>query len=159
MENCLRDKTETLTNRGSRRRNAASVFSIAFGPARLHFAFDKTMRPIPNIGFAMILGCIGCSAQHSSPKPTAAEYHGILNAFAQRDRNIVSVALWTLDRNGIPVPQRLDFNAPYSEAQPQIREILHSLRELPPEKLSQLDLSFAYHLRTSSTYWIYGDWP
>ena len=87
----------------------------------------------------------------SEPKPQAR----IISHLESRDRTAAYLALWTLRKNGFDVSD-IQFDKPYAEAQPKLRRLADTLRQLPASKLTELDESLKYHTRIYSPIWSSG---
>jgi hypothetical protein len=124
---------------------------------QIDFAPLLLLHPISTAFVALLV--IGCSSERHSVKPATSREHVILKTLATRDRNAVHVALWTLEQNGVQVPQKISFDSAYSEASPKLQVIREYLQSFPESKLSALDQNLAYHWRIYSPIWIRNDWP
>jgi uncharacterized protein YceK len=91
------------------------------------------------LALALLTG--GCATLRSQ----AVSRDGIISAIASRNPNLVYVALWTLEQNGMAVP-KIEFDKPYSEAEPKLRTLIDRLSRLPSDRQTELDESFRYHL-------------
>jgi beta-glucanase (GH16 family) len=87
----------------------------------------------------------------SEPKPQAR----IISHLESRGRTVAYLALWTLRKNGFDVSD-IQFDKPYAEAQPKLRRLADTLRQLPASKLTELDESLKYHTRIYSPIWSSG---
>ena len=76
----------------------------------------------------------------------------LIQALQSRHRNLTNIALWTLEKDGLPIPP-IDFTKPYSQAEPDINELVDLLLQLPNSKLDSLDDSFDYHKSIYSPYY------
>lgn len=87
---------------------------------------------------------------------SAIKEHAILSTLAEKERNSVHVALWTLQQNGILSEEefaKTDLSPPYREVRPQIRAVQRRLRALPEEQLSALDQSLSYYSKIYDIIW------
>jgi hypothetical protein len=107
----------------------------------------------------LLITTAGCSSPPRSGTPATGKEHKILTTLAARNRNAVYVALWTLEKNGIPLTENVSFDSSYSEALPKIEAIRQRLQTLPESQLSALDQSLAYHWKIYSPIWGSNDWP
>jgi hypothetical protein len=89
---------------------------------------------------ALALLTEGCA----TPGGQAVSRDGIISAIASRNANVVYVGLWTLEQNGMAVP-KIEFDKPYSEAEPKLRTLIDRLSHLPSDRRTELDESFRYH--------------
>ncbi len=79
----------------------------------------------------------------------------IISALESGTRTRTYVALWTLRRNNFAVPQ-VDFNKPYSAAEPELQKLVQQLAQLPQAELAKLDESLKYHWKIYSPIWSRG---
>ena len=79
------------------------------------------------------------------PAPTSdADQAQIVSSLGSRNPTTVHIALWTLEKNGFDVPD-IDFEQPYTEAGPQLKELAEQLADIPQAKLTELDKSLSDH--------------
>jgi hypothetical protein len=117
------------------------------------------MRTILSTLIAIAVLSSGCSSRGDSKNTVTANEHSIIRTLFTRDRNAVHVALWTLDKNGIPTVPAISYDSPYSEVQPRIQAVGDYLRTLPQDRLAELDKSLTYHWNFYSPIWSSQDWP
>ncbi|MFC1601188.1 M56 family metallopeptidase [Candidatus Sumerlaeota bacterium] len=80
----------------------------------------------------------------------------IISTLESRSRSGTYVALGALRQNGFTVPT-IDFDKPYTEAQPELKQLTAKLTQLPKAKLAELNQSLAYHWRIYSPIWMTGE--
>lgn len=117
------------------------------------------MRTILSTLIAIAVLSNGCLSRSDSENNVATNEHSIITTLNTRDRNAVHVALWTLEKNGIPTIPAISFDSPYSEVQPRIQTVCEHLRTLPKERLNALDKNLADHWKIYSPMWSSHDWP
>lgn len=111
----------------------------------------------------LLLALMGfaCSSAHRAQKQQMAlrAEHPILRALDRRDRNVVYVALRTLQNNGFTFPQGVRFDLSYAEARPQIKAIRAEVARYPEETLTTLDQSLSEEFPRYSPIWMSTHWP
>jgi hypothetical protein len=112
---------------------------------------------------ALVLLGAGCASGNELAvqlkRPATAGDRPILKALTTRDRNSVHVALWTLEQNGISIPEKIAFDLPYAEVRPKLEADYERLKMLPEEKLNALDKSLSYYWIIYDPIWNENDWP
>ena len=101
------------------------------------------------VSLIMIAG--GCE---TSKAPSAANAE-IISSLESQSRTTTYVALWTLEQNGVSIPE-IDFEKPYDSATPQLKQLAEELAALPQDRLSELDESLKYHWSIYSPMWSEG---
>ncbi len=104
---------------------------------------------------------LSCSSGHRKQKMMAARVseHAILRALDARDRNSVYVAIRTLQDNGLPVSQRIEFDKPYAEVRREVQALRADVTAYPEETLNTLDNSLSEHWPRYSPIWVGRYWP
>ncbi|MHC4406471.1 MAG: leucine-rich repeat domain-containing protein [Planctomycetota bacterium] len=79
--------------------------------------------------------------------------HKVIANLASRDRNVISVTLSTLRRNGIAVPNEISLRGLYKISRPHLEKLAEGLSALNAAELDALDRSLAKHWRIYSPIW------
>jgi hypothetical protein len=114
---------------------------------------NKRLVIIGAVSLLLVVLASGCT----SSALEKAVHGGIVHGIESRDRNTVRVALWTLQSNGFDIPE-IDFDGPYSEAEPKLKRLVDQVARLPAARLRKLDKSYRYHYTIYSPVFADGEW-
>lgn len=98
----------------------------------------------------MIFSASGCEKTASIHPNNERQ---IVSSLAAKNRNVVHVALWTLEANDIDIPEGIDLKSRYDDNREPLQQLSGSLRLLDADKLAELDQSLQYHWRIYSPIW------
>lgn len=77
----------------------------------------------------------------------------IVKQLESRNRNAVHVALWTLQKNDIEIPDGIDLRSPYMNSERLLSSLIDELASLDVSDLKKLDESLGEHWLIYSPIW------
>ena len=83
---------------------------------------------------------------------------GLMSALESRDKNMVHIALWTLEKNDIDIPKQIKFDEEYVVSRSYIEQLSKQISSLEKERRNQLDESMKYHISIYSPIWASAHW-
>jgi len=84
--------------------------------------------------------------------------HKIIATLSSPNRNILYVTLWTLEQNGVALPNTISLDHPYVQIAPHLQRLAQSLSQLSQSRLDELDRSLDYYNSIYSPVWSDDTW-